>query len=176
MKQFRKLKSLKFLYEINEDGVIRNVKSKKILSPYLEKNGYMRIKFENNCLGGVVRSSVHQLVAEAFIPNPDNLPEVNHKDSNRANNRVENLEWVTHSQNMRHSWDKGINHNGLVQYRNRTKKRITDGEREFESICQAAEWLTEIGRAKNRASGIAGVSAVVRGIRKTFGGFTWNYI
>lgn len=176
MKQFRKLKSLKFLYEINEDGVIRNVKSKKILTPYKEKNGYMRVKFENKCLGGVIRSSVHQLIAEAFIPNPNNLPEINHIDSNRANNSIENLEWVTHSQNMRHSWNKGINHEGFDKYREQAKRRITNGEREFESICQAAEWLVGIGRSKSRTSAISGISAVARGLRKTFGGFNWNYI
>ena len=109
MSEYRKIKSLKFLYEVNEKGEVRNVKSKKPVSGYLEKNGYIRMKFENKCLGGVVRTSAHRLVAEAFIPNPDNLPEVNHIDSNRANNHVSNLEWVTHSGNMKHAYHKGIN-------------------------------------------------------------------
>ena len=88
MKEYRKIKSLKFLYEINEEGTIRNVKSKKIVHGYVEKNGYVRVRFENKCLGGVVRTTIHRLVAEAFIPNPDNLPEVNHIDSNRRNNHT----------------------------------------------------------------------------------------
>ena len=75
--KFRKLKSLKFLYEINENGVLRNCKSKKIINGYQEKNGYIRVKIENKCLG-IVRTTVHRLVAEAFIPNTDNKEEVNH--------------------------------------------------------------------------------------------------
>lgn len=59
MGEFRKIKSLKFLYEINEDGVLRNIKSKKIIKGYVEKNGYVRVRIENKCLGGVVRTSIH---------------------------------------------------------------------------------------------------------------------
>lgn len=50
---------------------------------------------------------VHRMVAEAFIPNPDNLPEVNHKDNNRTNNCVDNLEWCTHVYNIQYSIDSG---------------------------------------------------------------------
>ena len=51
---------------------------------------------------------VHRLVAEAFIPNPDHLPQINHKDGNRANNQVSNLEWCTAKANTIHSWKKGL--------------------------------------------------------------------
>jgi len=50
---------------------------------------------------------VHRLIAKAFIPNPNNLPEVNHKDRNGLNNHVDNLEWVTSSNNSKHSWASG---------------------------------------------------------------------
>lgn len=175
MKEFRKIKSLKFLYEVNEDGVIRNVKSKKIIQGYKEKNGYIRVRFENKCLGGVVRTTVHRLVAEAFLPNPDNLEEVNHIDSNRANNHVSNLEWVTHSDNMKHAYANNrmpqLEQNHIL-----SRKQITNGLRIFESISIAAEWLADEHKAKNKESAIAGISAVCRGKRKTFGGFYWEYV
>lgn len=53
------------------------------------------------------RTAVHRLVAFAYIPNPLNLPEINHKDSDKSNNSIHNLEWCTHQQNIQHSWNNG---------------------------------------------------------------------
>lgn len=176
MSEFRKIKSLKFLYEIDENGNIRNAKSKKPVTGYIERNGYVRVKFENKCLGGIVRTTVHRLVAEAFIPNPNNLPEVNHIDSNRSNNHVSNLEWVTHSENMRHSYNKGINQKPLRDHSIKTRRAVTNGEREFESISAAAKWLVENGKIKTMNAATAGISAVCRNQRSTIGGYSWKYI
>ena len=66
------------------------------------KKKYYRVHIGNKMY------SVHRLVALAFIPNPDNLPEVNHKDGDKSNNGVDNLEWVTGSQNVRHSMANGL--------------------------------------------------------------------
>ncbi|MBO6015344.1 MAG: HNH endonuclease [Lachnospiraceae bacterium] len=176
MSEYRKIKSLNYLYEINEKGEIRNVKSKKPVHGYLEKNGYIRVKFENKCLGSTVRTSVHRLVAEAFIPNPDNLPEVNHKDSNRANNCLSNLEWVTHSGNMKHAYHKGINQWPLREHSEITRKAVSNGIHAFKSISDAGEWLAAQGLVKNKVSGIAGVSSVCNGKRHTIGGYPWNYV
>ena len=70
----------------------------RVLKQQLKPNGYLRVGFYVN--GKYVNKSVHRLVAQTFIPNPDNLPQVNHRDCDRANNRVINLDWCTHQENI----------------------------------------------------------------------------
>lgn len=72
-------------------------RSGRILHQLVYKNDYVKVELTNH--GFSKRYYVHRLVAQAFIPNPDNLPEVNHKDENPANNHVDNLEWCTHKYN-----------------------------------------------------------------------------
>lgn len=93
-----------FLYhEISSNGDIRITKDtnkyKKglLLKPQTTKKGYKRIRLYGKTY------MVHRLVAEAFLPNPENKPEINHKNGNRADNRVENLEWVTRYENITYS-------------------------------------------------------------------------
>lgn len=176
MKEFRKLKSLKFLYEINSDGVLRNVKSKKIVKGYTENNGYQRIRIENKCLGGVIRTSIHQLVAEAFVynPDPERFTEVNHIDTNKQNNKASNLEWTDHSGNMKHAYAHGINQWPLREYSKNRRIPVTNGCIEFASISEAAQWLSDEGRCANKDSGLSGIRAVINGKINTFGGYVWK--
>lgn len=176
MSEFRKLKSLKFLYEINEDGILRNVKSKKIVRGNHERNGYQRVRIENKCLGGVVRTSIHQLVAEAFIPNPNGYPEINHIDTNKQNNHVSNLEWTDHSGNMKHAYACGINRKPLRDHSIATRKKVTNGEATFDSISDAGKWLAESGRSKNWRSAVSGISSVLRQKHNTYGGYVWKRV
>ena len=78
-----------------------------LLNPSVEQ-GYLRVFFCENGEVSVERSKVHQIVADAFIPNPYNKPYVNHIDGNKTNNRVDNLEWVTASENTRHAYDTNL--------------------------------------------------------------------
>lgn len=89
-------------------GRVLNYPSKP-LKQALHRTNTWRIRF---CVNGVKCSkSVHRLVAAAFIPNPLNKPEVNHKDGNRLNNRLSNLEWVTQEENIRHAVETGLINN-----------------------------------------------------------------
>ena len=85
------------LYGITKDGKIYNLKYKRFLKAASDKDGYLRINLSKN--GQKVSYRVHRLVALTYIPNPNNYPIINHKDENKQNNNVSNLEWCTHKYN-----------------------------------------------------------------------------
>lgn len=100
---WKDIKGYEGRYQVSNLGRIRRLeclgsdgrKLKELIKkPTLANNGYMMIWFNTN--KKTKAFLVHRLVAEAFIPNPNNLSQVNHKDENKINNRVENLEWCTH--------------------------------------------------------------------------------
>ena len=93
-------------YLISDDGQVYSEISKKLLSPYKNHGGYLNVHLFIN--GKEVKKGVHNLVAEMFIPNPDNKPTVNHKDGNKENNRHWNLEWATQSENNIHAVKTGL--------------------------------------------------------------------
>lgn len=86
-------------YDVSNFGNVRQNKKNKILKLHInKKNGYVYVTIRDNN-GKYLNKRVHRLVAEAFIKNPENKSDVNHKDFNRHNNVVNNLEWVTRSEN-----------------------------------------------------------------------------
>jgi hypothetical protein len=96
-------------YRLSSNGDIfsfKRYRNGKLISPYTDKDGYLCISLRVN--GSSKAEKVHRAVAKAFIPNPDNLPQVNHKDGNKKNNNVENLEWVSNIQNQRHAWNNNL--------------------------------------------------------------------
>lgn len=91
-------------YLVSNLGKIKNVKTDYILKNYTdEKNPYYKVKLHIDYIDKIVTIKVHRAVAQAFIPNPNNLPQVNHKDGNKLNNNVDNLEWVSAKQNTIHA-------------------------------------------------------------------------
>ena len=102
----RKIKIGDCEYGITSCGRVYSFQAKRFMKTRFNNNGYERVN-----LNGTDKL-VHRLVAEAYIDNPDNLPEVNHKDKNRTNNSVNNLEWCTRQEN--------------VEYRDKTEKHFSE--------------------------------------------------
>ena len=136
--------------------------NEKILKPEIIKGGYLRVVLMKD--SKYKHFSVHRIVAQLFIPNPENKPEVNHKDGNKQNNFVENLEWVTSKENIIHSYKTGLNKGSgrmVMQYDlqgNFIKEwsKIRDVEEQL-NICHQ-----DISRCCKKK-------------RKTAGGFIWRY-
>ena len=99
MEQWKPIEGFEGVYEVSSWGNIRNAKEEH-LKVYKNFKGYLRVDLFKN--GKRFHKRVNRLVAEAFIPNPDNLPQVNHKDGNKENNSFTNLEWVTDEENKAH--------------------------------------------------------------------------
>lgn len=91
-------------FDISTLGRIRNNKTNHIIKPDKEEKGYCRLSIKIN--GKKKHFAVHRLVAIAFIPNPNNLPQVDHIDGDKTNNKVSNLRWVSNKQNAQWRWER----------------------------------------------------------------------
>ena len=153
-------------YSISDDGQIRNNNTGRVLKLRPSHNGYLRT---NISIDGKIKTVfIHRLVAELFIPNPNQLSEVNHIDGNKQNNHKENLEWVTSRQNMIHAKE----HNLLNFSRSKKVAQYTlDGIyiQTFNSLHDAARFL---GNDKYNS----GISNCISGRRKSYKGYLWKLI
>lgn len=89
-------------YTITKDGEVINNHTGRVVKPQPNGKGYLRVS-----IGGKLRF-VHRMVAEQYVPNPENKPQVNHKDGNKRNNSADNLEWVTNQENRDHALKNGL--------------------------------------------------------------------
>ena len=106
MSEWRPVVGYEDVYKISENGEVVRVETGKTLKPSLAKNGYYVVALWHKNRGK--SHHIHQLVAEAFLPNPNGFKTINHKDGNKLNNDISNLEWCSYSENNKHAYDKGL--------------------------------------------------------------------
>ena len=170
-------------YQINQFGEIRTLKDSPKLKKYdvlkpqtSKRNGYVYQMLYKNGKEKLFR--VHRLVAMAFLPNPNNLPQVNHKDGNKQNNSVDNLEWCEQSDNMKHAYKNGLQ----IPSENQRKSIINTNKLKQKKVCQIKD-----GKIINTFSGISeasrqtkiSISCISRCCnlkRKSTNGYEWRFV
>ena len=158
------------LYQVSNLGRVKSLRKvdrfgrcypEKLKSQVDNGKGYCVVNLKRD--GKQSMRTVHRLVAEQFIPNPTELREVNHRDGDKSNNHVSNLEWCTHSDNIRHAVNNSL-HTNFGQ----RKVLCVELDVVFDTIKDAELW---VGVKGNR---ISNVCQLKRGC-KTCGGYHWRY-
>ena len=151
-------------YEVSKNGEVRNASTKYVLKGRLSKSGYYQVSIKENATGKFKNQYNHRLAALAFIDNPEDKPQVNHKDGIKTNNVLSNLEWSTPSENQRHRHRIGTT---KTSQRKVGKFKGDKMIASYDSIKEAAE-----AEESPRAS----IDGVLGGRRKTLRGFKWKYL
>lgn len=178
---WRAVKGYEGLYAVSNTGQVKSLfRYKKILKPNVMKRGYCTVELFKG--GQSKRLLIHRLVAEAFIPNPDNLPQVNHIDENPMNNSSDNLEWCTAKYNM--NYGEGAKTRHLkIDYNTEKRKQIAreNGKAKAVPVAQYEKGnkicVYDNAKIASNKTGVnhSHILDVANGKRKTAGGYVWMY-
>ena len=154
MEQWRAVGGFEGRYEVSDEGNVRSLLRGgcRLLKFGIHQSGYYYVilYLEDGTSKNVL---VHRLVAEAFVPNPENKPDVNHIDGNKKNPCASNLEWVTKSENMYHAYSSGIRDRTCTEgavSANRRKVKCVETGQEFRSMADADRFLgCSLGQVSN---------------------------
>ena len=150
-------------YDITKEGVIINLKTNRKYKGTIGNNGYLTFNTKRNNKN--YNYLVHRLIAIKYIPNPNNYPVINHIDGNKLNNSIDNLEWCTQSDNIKHAFNTG-----LKEGTGKTVLQIDVNTHKIINIFKSAKEAERITGINHSA-----ISGVCRGTRKTAGNYKWKY-
>lgn len=156
-------------YQVSNFGRVKSIKFGKeiILKQKQSMDGYYSVNLSKN---GIVKTYlVHRLVAEAFIDNPNNLPQINHKDENKTNNNVDNLEWCSYSYNINYGTARERMTEKMIN--GKLSKPVLQYDLQGNFI---REWESTMECERNGYNNTC-ISKCCRGERKTHKGFIWRY-
>lgn len=187
MKEFWKdIPGYEGLYKVSNHGRVMSVKfgpktnsvrlheTSKVLKPSITNVGYLKVQLYKDSHSKIFY--IHRLVASVFIPNPENKSQVNHIDCNKQNNRVDNLEWVTPSENQKHAIKNGLR----ASSPNLGKKGSLNPNSKAVYQCDLNgniihKWYGISEAARETGLSSSGISACLRRKNKTCKGFIWKY-
>lgn len=155
------------MYTLSKEGKIYSKYTGKVLSPVKDITGYHIVSLVNG--KGKFKKSIHRLLAEAFLDNPENKAHVNHIDGNKTNNTLSNLEWATPKENTQHAKALGLlEQRDAAQYQPVLKIDLETGN----ILC---EYKSVTFAAKSNGLHQPNITKVCKGIRKSAGGFGWRF-
>jgi len=169
------------IYSVTRQGSVYSHIRDRFMSIQIEDDGYLRVNLSKK--GKARKLMVHRLVAEAFIPNPNDKPVVNHKDGDKSNSHIDNLEWVTVSENAIHAFKTGLSYISAKCREKASQNAAINGAKttsvQVEQFDLKGNLITvhpSIREAERRTkANRSNIHLVCTGKRKTAGGFIWRW-